>query len=58
MSITGVITVEGVLVDGDVLEVQNAAIWLLRFVEREWSTSRYPAEFGFAQPDALPGRSG
>ena len=39
MSINGVITVEGVLVDGDELAVHNAAIWLVRFVEREWSSS-------------------
>ena len=53
MSINGVITVAGVLVDGDVLEVQNAAIWLLRFAERDWSPSTYPADFSFAQPDAF-----
>ncbi len=53
MSINGVITVEGVLVEGDVLEVQNAALWLVRFVEREWSTSSYPSDFGFAQHDAF-----
>ncbi|MFZ5439290.1 MAG: sigma 54-interacting transcriptional regulator [Myxococcota bacterium] len=50
LRINGVVATEGVVGEGDVLEVQNAATWLVRFSSVRTRPAAFPA-FPFGEPD-------